>query len=142
MLCRNRSGQRKEPIFHTDISCKTIDTDLLKKSIFISNKRLGVVTSDSRDHVDMEMKQQLINWLVKKTYFSGSCNSGYSSCKICTTSEKCETLSTKQYLPLAEGISNAWTCALATSLTLIHPKLAFGYVRAPASNKQGEETVC
>jgi len=41
------------------------------------------------------------------TYFSGRGKVGYSSCAIFTASEKCATLPTKQYLPLAEGISSA-----------------------------------
>lgn len=50
-------------------------------------------------------------------------------------SEQCTALSTKRYLPQAEEFSNASTCALATSLTSISLKVAFGNVLAPASNK-------
>lgn len=50
-------------------------------------------------------------------YFSGRFRSGKSSCKSFTTSKACASLSTKQYLPLADGFSKARICALATSLT-------------------------
>lgn len=66
---------------------------------------------------------------------SGICKVGYISRKIFASSEKCITLSTRQYLPLAESISYAWICAFATSFTLIHPKLLFENVGEPASTK-------
>lgn len=52
-----------------------------------------------------------------------------------TTSEKCITLSAKQYLSLAEASSYALIWAFEASFTLIHPKEAFLYVSEPASSR-------
>ena len=53
-------------------------------------------------------------------------------------SELCATVSTKQYLPLAVGISNAWIWAFATSFTLIHPPVSCGNICPPTLNKHGK----
>ena len=68
-------------------------------------------------------------------YLSGRLMFGNSCRIIFTISEKWETLSTRQYLPLAEGTSKARICALATSFTLTQPKLALGKVEAPGNIK-------
>jgi hypothetical protein len=69
------------------------------------------------------------------TYLSGTGREGYVSCIILTTSEKWTTLSAMQYLPLADGVSNASTCARATSFTLVQPKLKLGYTGEPIKNR-------
>lgn len=51
-------------------------------------------------------------WHQKKDLLPSSKTSGYRSWKMLTTSEQWATLSTKQYLPLASGFSNAWRWAL------------------------------
>lgn len=65
-------------------------------------------------------------------YLSGRKMVGYIWWMMLTRSEWCATTSTMQYLPFAEGTSYARTCARATSLTFIHPKLELGYVDDPA----------
>lgn len=78
-----------------------------------------------------ELKCDIIKNSIKLktgTYLYGSSRDEYSSWIIFIISEKCETFSTKQYLPFAEGTSYGKMCAKAASCTFTHREVIFGKV--------------